>query len=247
MFDPRNQRHFRRQLAPERERPRLFLRQSRYKRPRAVGLQNHAQHTRQSRNRPEVQRTKRWLAWLPPRQPGLPHVSLRFRLPHANFSTSFRLLHLLRGWGLGRDVIFLSPWCVLCPLPSPAPPFAGASAEGTTCAATTPAAAGLTWATVRQAQRLALLVLELFATPCGVAFSRESGAGCRHLARTLTPLPVCTAVWPWGQTRVHADYRPPISGHYGSTSWQSWFNGGRSYSWNAKNDGDLYEVYIVKK
>jgi len=48
-------------------------------------------------------------------------------------------------------------------------------------------------------------------------------------------------------TNMGHDYRPPISGHYGSTSWKSWFNGGRSYSWNAKNDGDLYEVYIVKK
>jgi len=49
----------------------------------------------------------------------------------------------------------------------------------------------------------------------------------------------------WNQ--MGHDYRPPVGGgSYGSGSWPKWGAGG-IYSWNGKNDGDLYEVYIVKK
>ena len=41
------------------------------------------------------------------------------------------------------------------------------------------------------------------------------------------------------------DYQPsPTRGGYTSNAWKSWFSG--VYQYNAKNEGDLYEVYIVK-
>lgn len=40
------------------------------------------------------------------------------------------------------------------------------------------------------------------------------------------------------------DYKPPIGGGYGSSSWRNWFYG--TYSYNAKNEGDVYEVYMAR-
>lgn len=41
------------------------------------------------------------------------------------------------------------------------------------------------------------------------------------------------------------DYRPPVSGGYGSASYKNWAGG--VYAWNGRNEGDMYEVYRVLK
>ena len=38
---------------------------------------------------------------------------------------------------------------------------------------------------------------------------------------------------------VGHDYRPPVSGSYGSASWKNW--AGIDYSWNGRNEGDIHK------
>jgi len=40
------------------------------------------------------------------------------------------------------------------------------------------------------------------------------------------------------------DYRPSVGGGYGSSTWKNWMTG--QYNHNARNERDLYEVYIIK-